>query len=140
MDPSAPPDQTATIEQMPAPVGSGNQVDQPLGKYLHDTVQRDFMPMSIDCYKDFLSRQPDAGMSMLVDVTIAGDKGVGGVVDSVTVDSGGLPDDDSFVTCLRESMMSMVFDAPPQGQHQVTFTMPIDFSPQPPNGNGAQPH
>jgi len=116
-------------ELMPTPAGSGNQANEALGKYLDSTVQSQFMPMTTGCYNDLLSRRPGVSASMLLDVTIVGDQSVGGVVDSVTLDPGSAPQDDTFITCIRESMYGVVFKAPPAGQEKVTFTMPIDFSP-----------
>ena len=38
-------------------------------------------------------------------------------------------DDPEVLTCLRESMMSVTFDAPPEGG-EVTVKYPIEFSPE----------
>lgn len=112
---------------MPAPVGSGNQINEPLGKYVDDVIKREFMPMAKGCYADLLRKQPDAGGAVLFDVTILGDTSVGGVVDSVRVDAASTLSAPDFVTCVRESMMAMTFHAPPNGS--VTFTLPLDFAP-----------
>lgn len=112
---------------MPAPIGSGTQKGLPLGDYLDDVIHREFFPMGEACYADFLRTRPDAGGSLVLDVVIAGDSAVGGVVDSVDVDAGATLAQNDFITCVRESMMAMTFKAPPGGH--VTFTLPMEFSP-----------
>jgi hypothetical protein len=117
----------ANYPSMPTPIGSGTQKGLPLGDYLDDVIQREFMPMGATCYADLVRKQPDAGGGVILDVAIAGDPSVGGVVDSVDVDAGATLAQNDFITCVRESMMAMTFKAPPGGR--VTFTLPLEFSP-----------
>jgi hypothetical protein len=124
---AAQPHAAPNFPSMPAAIGSGSQKGLPLGDYLDDVVHREFMPMGATCYADLVRKQPDAGGSVVLDVAIAGDSAVGGVVDSVDVDAGASLAQNDFITCVRESMMAMTFKAPPNGR--VTFTLPLEFSP-----------
>jgi hypothetical protein len=130
--------QTATAAAapatMPAPEGSGNQVGKPLGEYVQGLLNDDFIPMGQDCYKELLERSPDAAGSMKLKVVVTGDPSVGGVVDNVEVASKSGFSDESLETCIRESMYSLQFDAPPPGHPKMDFTYPLDFSPYPPDG------
>ena len=65
---------------------------------------------------------------------IVGDKRVGGVVDqaSLSLGDGGAPSDPEFERCMTESMMSVSFDAPPNGG-EVTVKYPIELAPDPPD-------
>jgi len=121
------------LQPMPAPVGSGNQVDQPLGAYIREVMKKQFLPLGASCYETLSRKYPDAAGSILLDVTIIGDRSVGGVVDSVKIDESPSLKDDQLITCVRESMYAVVFQPPPDGQPRVTFTMPLDFSPDPPD-------
>ncbi|MES1177842.1 MAG: hypothetical protein ABUL62_26190 [Myxococcales bacterium] len=103
----------APASSMPAPAGSGNQSNSPLGRYVQDVVKRQFFPIANSCYEDALHAQPDAGGSITLNVTVVGDEAVGGVVDSVEVDKDSTIVDPEFVTCLRESMYALSFAAPP---------------------------
>jgi len=50
-------------------------------------------------------------------------------VDDVKLGDGTTIDDKEMQTCLRESMMSVTFDAPPEGG-EVTVVYPVLFSPE----------
>jgi hypothetical protein len=117
---------------MPAPVGSGNQAQLALGKYVQKRITQDFFPMGSSCYQELLTKQGTAKGRLILEVTLAGDRSVGGVVDSVEVNPESTIRDQELILCIRESMMGMPFDAPPDGNEKVTFTLPIDLSPDPP--------
>jgi hypothetical protein len=114
---------------MPAPVGSGNQVNQALGAYVHAVMQQQFFPLAKSCYENLLAKRKDQSGKVVFNVRVVGDASVGGVVDGVEVEPSSSLRDEELVTCVRESMFSVQFDAPPAGEKEVTFTMPIDFSP-----------
>lgn len=113
---------------MPAAEGTGNQVGKPLGEYVDHLLKAQFNPVAGSCYEELLSRQPAAKGKLILNVTVAGDPRVGGVVDAVEVDPASTLDDSEFRLCMRESMFATVFDAPPGGE--VTFTYPLDLSPE----------
>jgi len=114
---------------MPAPVGSGNQAREALGKYIKQTVRSQFVPVARDCYGELLSREPSAAGTLNLSIVVGGHSSVGGVVESVEA----LPDstlrDPSFVTCMVESMMAVQFDAPPDDRGRVSFTYPFQLAP-----------
>jgi hypothetical protein len=118
---------------MPAPVGSGNQAHEAMGKYIQETVHGQFYPMAGGCYDELLARQPKARGKLDLSIAVAGDPSVGGVVERVEV----LPDstltDPSFLTCMTESMMAVQFDAPPAPSGRVDFVYPFELAPDDPN-------
>ncbi len=120
--------------RMPAPGGSGNQAAGPLGKYIQATVRAQFLPMAKDCYEELLTRVPDAGGKLVLQVTVGGDVSVGGVVESAKLGDRSTLHDDEIVTCFTESMMALVFDAPPEGHDQIDFTYPFVLSPDDDDG------
>lgn len=124
---------------MPAPLGSGNQVNEALGRYVQDRVTKDFFPMAASCYQELLATRPGAAGKVVLDVTIVGDRSVGGVVDAVDVDADSTLKDEQLVVCLRESMFGTPFEPPPTGQEKVTFTFPIELSGDPPANAAAAP-
>ena len=132
LDPSA----ASASVMMPAPIGSGNQANEALGRYVGDVIRKDFFPMGGSCYADLQAHQPDAKGRVVLDVTVLGNPAVGGIVDDVTLDPTSTLTDPDFVTCMRESMLAMVFKAPPSGHDRVTFTIPMDLSPDPPPQGG----
>jgi hypothetical protein len=62
---------------------------------------------------------------------VIGDRKVGGVVDEARMTDETTIADPEFQTCVRESMMSVSFDAPP-GDGEITVVYPILFSPEEP--------
>ena len=69
-------------------------------------------------------------LSSRSDFSIVGNTELGGVVEKVEVHQEGTTlDDEEFVTCVRESMYTTMFDAPPEGQNSITVTYPFSFAP-----------
>jgi hypothetical protein len=114
--------------RMPAPIGSGNQAQQPLGEYIRATVREQFLPMARGCYEEFLARQPSIGGTLALHIVIGGDPSVGGVVESVNVNADSTINDGDLLTCVVESMMALSFDAPAEGHDRVEFDYPFEFS------------
>jgi hypothetical protein len=76
---------------------------------MHD----DFFPLGRSCYEDLLASKPSARGRLDLEVVVAGDRSVGGVVS--TVDFGPnstLLDHEEFVTCIEESMSAVEFRRP----------------------------
>lgn len=121
-EPAAPP-------RMPALEGTGNQADRPLGKYVRETLQQQFIPLAGSCYEQLLQRQPQASGKLVLDLEIVGDGSVGGVVNDVTLGEGTTLDDEELATCVSESLYSTVFDAPPDDEKSVTVSYPLELSP-----------
>ena len=124
---------TKRAARMPAPVGSNNQAPGPLGRYVRDTVREQFLPMAKGCYEELLLRHPEARGKLVLDVVVGGDPSVGGVVESVRLAPESTLTDESIGTCVVESMMALVFDAPPEGHDRIDFKYPFAFSPDAPD-------
>ena len=102
--------------------------------YIQGVVRAEVMPMAGKCYEELLVRSPRAGGRIVLDYTILGGKDLGGVVDFVEVrgDADGGLTDEKLVTCLRESMTTVVF-RPPPGDGIVTVTYPLELWPDDPD-------
>lgn len=103
-------------------------------KYIEARVHEDLFPLALDCYTDALKRSPRLAGKLNVYFRVIGDHKVGGVVDEAKLLDGTTIDDPEMQTCVRESMMSVSFDAPPQ-DGELTVIYPIEFSPDEADGN-----
>lgn len=101
-------------------------------KYIQARVREDLFPLALDCYTDALKRTPTLAGKLVVYFRVIGDHKVGGVVDEAKLVDGTTIDDRDMQTCVRESMMSVSFDAPPQ-DGELTVVYPIEFSPDDPD-------
>ena len=115
---------------MPGPRGSGNQAQQAQGDYIKRVVTEQFHPVAGSCYEELLGRDPAAEGDVVLDFSIAGNEQLGGVVESVEVhDEGTTLLDEQFLVCVRESMYTTTFEAPPSGTHSITVSYPFSFAP-----------
>lgn len=114
---------------MPAPEGEGNQVGKPLGNYIARVMQEQFVPLAVSCYEQLLERSPKAEGKVVLDFSIMGDPSVGGVVVDVSFGKATTIVDTEFATCTRESMLAVIFDAPPEGDGVVTVSQSFDLAP-----------
>jgi hypothetical protein len=103
-------------------------------KYIQARVREDLFPLALDCYSDALKRSPKLAGKLVVYFRVIGDHKVGGVVDEAKLVDGTTIDDREMQTCVRESMMSVSFDAPPH-DGELTVVYPIEFAPDDPDGN-----
>jgi hypothetical protein len=110
------------------PAGSNGPSHNLSREYLEQRIREDFYPMGLGCYVGALARKPDLRGQVVVDFMIVGDAKVGGIVDQAEINARSDIDDEEMRTCIRESMLSMVF-APPDGNGWVTVTYPFVFSP-----------
>jgi hypothetical protein len=115
--------------RMPAPEGEGNQSDKPLGKYVGRMMREQFAPLAGECYDQLLERTPDAEGQVTLEFSIMGDPSVGGVVVDAGFGEATNLSEGEFTTCIRESMYSVVFDAPPKGHATVSVAQSLEFSP-----------
>ncbi len=104
-------------------------------KYIQSRVREDLFPLARECYGDALKRNPKVGGKLVVYFRVIGDKKVGGVVDETKIMADTTLDDAEMQTCVKESMMSVSFDAPPD-DGEVTVVYPIVFSPEDDDGGG----
>ena len=128
--PHPPAASAAPVARMPSPAGSGNQANEAQGKYIRQVVREQFFPVAGSCYEELLARKPDAEGVVVLYLSIIGNDELGGVVEHVEVrDEGTTLTDADFVICVRESMYTTTFDAPPAGQNSITVTYPLSFAP-----------
>ncbi|HEY1692080.1 MAG TPA: AgmX/PglI C-terminal domain-containing protein [Polyangiaceae bacterium] len=119
-----------TMPQIPDLDGGGTKVDP---DYIRKRVREDLFPLAKDCYATALEKNPKLAGKLAVYFKVIGDRKVGGVVDEVKILGDTTLDDAAMQDCVRESMMSVSFDAPPE-DGALTVVYPIDFSPDDPEG------
>lgn len=117
------------VDTMPGPVGDGNQADAPLGDYVRRVMAEQFVPLAVSCYEELLERNRGAAGHIELAFSIMGHPSVGGVVVDVELAEGTTLDDPTFATCVRESMYSVVFDAPPGGRGTLSVTQGFSLEP-----------
>jgi hypothetical protein len=110
-----------------------NLANEAPGKQIRSSVRNQFIPMAGGCYDELLARHP--GVSGLIDlnVAVAGDPSVGGVVEAVKVLPDSTLNDIAFVSCMTESMMSLQFEASAPGQYRFDFDYPFNLTPNEPD-------
>ncbi|HEX7667511.1 MAG TPA: AgmX/PglI C-terminal domain-containing protein [Polyangiaceae bacterium] len=124
--PITPPPKAAN-EQYPVMPSDPND-GTVLKEYIRARVKDDYFPLAKSCYENALAQKPNLAGKFVMKFTISGDRRVGGVVDSTEEDPATTMHDEQFSTCMKESMMSVSFDAPPK-DGKVDVTYPIEFSP-----------
>jgi hypothetical protein len=132
------PDPSASVVAAPRyptmPVLPGNDAGGGVDpKYLQKVVRSDFFPLARQCYDVASTKNPALAGTIELKFRILGDPSIGGVVSEATLGEGTTIDDPEMQTCMRESMMSITFAAPPHGG-EVSVTYPIVFSPEDPDG------
>ncbi len=114
---------------MPLPTSDGNQADGPLGQYIGRVMNEQFVPLAGSCYEQLLEAQPSAAGSVTLEFSIMGDEAVGGVVVDAGLGDGTTLDQPEFATCVKESLLALIFDAPPRGHPTVSVTQNLTFEP-----------
>lgn len=107
------------------PNADGTGIDP---KYVQEVVREDLFPMAKKCYEELLVRAPDAGGKLEMELTIAGDDKIGGIVEEAAIAKTSSLKDDKMETCVRESLLTLSFP-PPARDGVVTVVYPIVFSP-----------
>lgn len=97
-------------------------------KYLGRAIREQYFPVARSCYDELLSRQPTAAGKIVMSFDIVGFADTG-VVDQVELKDDSTIDDPEFELCMRESMYTAVFDAPPPGTERATIVYPIELNP-----------
>ncbi len=101
-------------------------------EYIRARIKEDLLPVAIECYESALADDPKLAGKLVMNFTILGDPEVGGVVDEAAVDADQSTLANEFVReCMRESLMAISFDAPPEGG-QVEVTYPFEFASEAP--------
>jgi hypothetical protein len=110
------------------PAGASGPSHNLSKEYIRDRIHEDFFPLARACYEGALAKEPTLRGRIVVDFMIVGDAKSGGIVDQAKINERTDIKDAEFTTCMRESMLSMVF-APPANDGWVTVTYPFVFSP-----------
>jgi hypothetical protein len=124
--------QESAAAEPPGAAGPSGYAEMPVAReelrdYIRTVVREDYFPLAKQCYESALATNPHLGGRISMSFAVVGDKKVGGVVESAGFDDeASTIIDPGFRTCLRESMLSVAFDAPPGGK--VTVTYPIEFA------------
>ncbi len=107
-----------------SPADSSGNVDK---EYIRDRVH-EVLPLLKECYMLALDDAPKLAGRLVVSFTIEGDPDVGGLIDDVGFDddAGTMPANDSMRECMRETMLSIEIDPPPNGG-QVLVHYPFLF-------------
>ena len=108
-------------------------------EYIQQRVLQDFIPLARSCYEAALAEKPDLRGKLVIDFMIVGDTEIGGIVEQAKFNHASDIHDPGFETCMRESMLSMVF-SPPENDGWVTVTYPIEFSPEEEDSGAQAPH
>jgi hypothetical protein len=99
-------------------------------EYIRGAIKEQLVPIAVDCYNTVLTEQdPKAGGEVILKFTIVGDEEIGGVVEAAEIDEESTLNSEFMRECLRESVMTVTFDPPPEGG-QVQVTYPLEFAPE----------
>lgn len=98
-------------------------------KYIRETIKDQLVPVMVDCYNTVLTTEDDqAGGKLIMNFTIVGVEEVGGVVEEAEIDEASTLQNEFMRECLRESLMAVTFEPPPDGG-RVQVSYPLTFSP-----------
>lgn len=130
--------QAAPLTSAAAPPANAPTADAPAQRseeeqrrrdYVQRTMREQYYPVARDCYEELLGRDPKARGKVVLEFAIVGD-GDAGVVDRVaTREDEDAIDDPEFVMCMRESLYTAVFEAPPPGASETTVVYPVMLEP-----------
>jgi RNA polymerase sigma factor (sigma-70 family) len=100
-------------------------------QYIRSAV-KEILPLLTECYESGLERNPQLAGKILVEFTIEGEPGVGGVVGESSIDPKQSDLDDPAVReCIQETMYALQIDPPTNGG-SVLVRYPFTFAPAPP--------
>jgi len=98
-------------------------------EYVREAIREQLMPIALECYNTALRQNPELGGQITVKFTIIGEDEIGGVVESAEIDDEETTLDSEFLReCMRESVMAVTFDPPPNSG-RVDVTYPFMFEP-----------
>lgn len=99
--------------------------------YIQARIREDFFPLARECYEAALERDATLAGRLVMSFNIVGDDDVGGIVESAETTEDSTLVDKELLYCMRESMLSMSFEAPANGG-TVSVVYPFVFSPDGP--------
>jgi hypothetical protein len=99
-------------------------------EYIRASV-RELIPLIVECYEQGLARDSKLAGSIIVDFTIEGEPGVGGVVGESAIDPAASTLTDPAVReCVQETMFGIEIE-PPEGGGVVKVRYPFEFRSDP---------
>jgi hypothetical protein len=104
-------------------------------QYIRDAVQ-ELRPLIAECYDRALEEQSDLEGSLVVEFTLEGEPGVGGVVEGTRIADTSTLTHPSLDECVRETMYTLRLPAP-GGSGSVHVRYPFRFSPRDESDGGA---
>ena len=116
---------TGTRSSAPALPDEDGDLDK---AYIRSAMQ-ELIPLLVECYNDGLTRDPKLAGSVVVDFTVEGEPGVGGVIGDSAIDpkESDLPDP-AVRECIQETMYALEID-PPKNGGTVRVHYPFTFHP-----------
>lgn len=122
-----------------APANSGGAATVPPELPPTATIEKEFIrasvreliPLLVECYEQGLSRDPKLAGSIIVDFTIEGEPGVGGVIGESAIDAvGSTLTDPAVRECVQETMFAIEIEPPADGG-VVKVRYPFEFRSDP---------
>jgi hypothetical protein len=98
-------------------------------EYVRAAIREQLVPVAVDCYNSALRDDPKLGGELILKFTIVGAEEVGGVVEDSSIDEESTLDSPFIRECMRESVMAVVFEPPPDGG-KVEVSYPLVFEPE----------
>jgi protein-tyrosine-phosphatase len=103
--------------------------DGPDAEYVREAMSA-LVPMVVDCYKQARVTHPALAGTLVVDFTIEGEPGIGGVVTESAIDPAKSEIKDSDLgECVEETMFALEIDPPANGG-TVKVSFPFTFQPK----------
>jgi RNA polymerase sigma factor (sigma-70 family) len=126
--PSTPPRPEAPQGQPAASTDGGTSID-PDADYITEAM-RGLLPVVVDCYKQASAKTPTLAGTLVVNFTIEGEPGIGGLVTESAVDpSQSEIQDLTLSECVQETIFALAIDPPINGG-RVKVTYPFTFRPK----------
>jgi hypothetical protein len=99
-------------------------------QYIRSVIDEQLTPIAKECYESALADDPKLAGTLFAEFSIIGVEGVGGVVEDSAIVADRSTLDSEFVReCIRESMMAVTFEAPPDGGY-MPISYEFEFSPE----------
>lgn len=97
-------------------------------QYIRTAISEQLLPIVRECYDSALEDDPKLEGKLEVEFTIIGAEDIGGVVEDATIDEASTLDSEFVRECVRESLMTVTFEPPPDGGRLVV-SFPVRFAP-----------
>jgi hypothetical protein len=98
-------------------------------EYIREAIREQLVPVALDCYTSALQDDPKLAGTLIMNFTIVGAQDVGGVVEDASIGEDSTLDSLFVSECLRESLMAVEFEPPPDGG-RLEISYPVTFEPE----------